>query len=125
MTLNLIQAIAREEGWGVEGAIPTRDHNPGDIVFGQFAQKHGCLHCDGRFADFPCDAAGFQAMYDLLAIHYVGLTLSAALAKWAPSTENDTSSYLKNVSQWTGLAPNAIVTLADLGPRPVAPTESS
>ena len=117
--MNLVQAIAREEGWGKAGDVPTRDHNPGDIDFGQFAQKHGCLHCDGRFADFPSDAAGFACMYDLLAEHYVGLTLTAALNKWAPPIENQTNSYIANVAGWMGVEPSHVLTLEDLGPRPI------
>jgi len=43
-------AVARAEGFGVKHAIPTRNHNPGDI-------KQGC-----RYIHFRNDAEGWTAL---------------------------------------------------------------
>lgn len=36
-------------------------------------------------------------------------TIAALIAAYAPSSENDTSTYIQNVSSWTGIAPTAIL----------------
>lgn len=41
---------------------------------------------------------------------YLGLTLDAAIEKWAPSSENNHAAYLKNVVAMTGLDPQTILT---------------
>jgi hypothetical protein len=107
--MTVIEAIAREEGYGIPGAIPTRDNNPGDIIYGSFAKAHGAIQ-DGRFAKWPTSQDGFAAMRALLLQHYAGMPLGDALNKWAPPIENNTSSYTANVCKWTGLTPETILT---------------
>ena len=114
--MTFIEAIARMEGWGVKGDIPTRDNNPGDIVNGKFAQAHGALAgTTGRFAQFPTPAAGFAALRDLLCQHYVGMTVADALNKYAPPVENNTNRYIGCVCGWTSLTPETILTVENIG----------
>ncbi len=113
--MTLIEAIARMEGWGVPEAHPTRDNNPGDICAGEFSRAAGAAGADGRFAVFPSPDAGFKALRDLLTRHYVGMTLQAAIAKYAPACENDTARYVANVCAWTGLEPSTILTTENIG----------
>jgi hypothetical protein len=114
--MTLMEAIAREEGFYVARTLPNRRNNPGDIVEGTFAQAHGALPTDGsRFAHFPSADVGFNAMRSLLNAHYLGLTVSEALNKWAPPVENQTNSYIANVCKWTGLTPDTIVTKEIIG----------
>lgn len=108
--MNFLQAIAREEGFYAPGTRPQRNHNPGDVEWGKFAQAHGATHGDPRFAVFPDDETGFAAMKALfLASSYRGLTVSAALNRWAPPIENDVSAYLGNVCKWGGCSPTDII----------------
>jgi hypothetical protein len=107
--VTLVEAIAREEGFYVPGTRAERNNNPGNIEYGSFAAHHGATGSDGRFAVFPDNATGFAALRELLMIHYAGMTLEAALNKFAPPFENDVSSYLLNVCQWTGAAPTDII----------------
>lgn len=107
--MTLLEAMAREEGFYVKGTRPNRNNNPGDIEFGPFAQAHGSIKSDGRFAIFPTSEAGFEAMKALLLKHYSGLTLEAALNKYAPPVENDTNTYLNRVCEWTGLKPGTLI----------------
>jgi len=51
---------------------------------GRFTQAHGATCGDPRFAVFPFWTDGFAAMRALLLSAYVGLTVEAALNKWAP-----------------------------------------
>ena len=116
--MTFIEAIAREEGFGIAGDIPTRDNNPGDICAGSFATAEGATGTDpknGRFATFATPEDGFHALRDLLVKHYAGMTIHDALNKYAPSVENDTSSYESHVCSWTGLTPETIRTAENIG----------
>ncbi len=115
--LTICQAFAREEGFGVPNGRATRNNNPGDIIWGAFAQSHGATraevvgpHATPRFAFFPDPPTGFSAMKILLLKHYKGLTITQTLAKYAPSSDNNnTGSYIANVCKWTGLTPDTII----------------
>jgi hypothetical protein len=114
--LTIIQAIARMEGWGIVGDLPTRNNNPGDIDNGRFAKAHGAEPgTSGRFAVFETPADGFSALRALLLAAYVGLTVEAALNKYAPPCENQTNAYIGNVCKWTGLTPDTILTVENIG----------
>ena len=65
---NFAQAVAKAEGFGVKGTIPTRCHNPGDIR--SFAQG---VHYPGQvglnrngYVIFKNDAAGFAVLKTLI-----------------------------------------------------------
>jgi hypothetical protein len=113
--LSFMESIAREEGFYVKGSRPERCNNPGDIEWGKFTQAHGATGGDPRFAIFPTPEAGFAAMRALLTTAYVGLTVEAALNKWAPPVENNVSAYLHNVCQWSGLRPDTVLTAENIG----------
>jgi hypothetical protein len=108
MDYNFLEAVAREEGYYVKGSRPQRNNNPGDIEFGTFAEAHGATKgTDGRFAIFDSPEAGFAAMKALFqSSHYIDLTVSEALNRWAPPVENKTNLYIVNVCKWTGLLPS-------------------
>ena len=103
-----LEAIAREEGFYVKDTRAQRNHNPGNIEYGKFSIAHGALRGDPRFAVFPTAVDGFACMSALFKSAYQGLTVAQAIAKWAPSNENDTQSYINNVCKWTGLTPASI-----------------
>ena len=114
--MNLMEAIAREEGYYVLGGRANRNNNPGDIEYGQFASTHGATRIEllpaprtPRFAYFPDVKTGFEAMRQLLILHYKGMTVSQALNKYAPPVENETNSYIANVCKWVGCTPDTIV----------------
>jgi hypothetical protein len=108
--MTFLEAIAREEGWLNLASRCRRNLNPGDIEFGKFAQAHGAQASDGRFAIFPSAEAGFGAMRVLFqAPTYRGLTVAQAIARWAPSNENNTNSYVTNVCAWAGCQPSDVI----------------
>lgn len=110
-----VEAIARQEGFGVAGARPTRDDNPGDIVYGRWAAAHGATQ-DGRFAKWTTVQDGVEAERKLLIDDYLGLTVRQALNKWAPASDgNNVSAYEANVCEWTGLTPETVLTAANIG----------
>lgn len=108
--MNFLQAVAREEGFYNLGTRPQRNLNPGDIEWGKFAQAHGATGTDGRFAKFPTADAGFAAMKALFqAPSYRGLTVAAALNRWAPPVENHTNIYIDNVCKWANCHPTDVI----------------
>jgi hypothetical protein len=126
MLLTFIQAVARQEGWGVAGDIPTRDNNPGDIEMGALAERDGAIGVDARnprFARFATAEAGFAALRDLLNHGrgddgkplYLGKTVHDALNTYAPPVENDTSAYEANVCEWSGMSPATVLTAENIG----------
>lgn len=81
-----------------EGTRASRNNNPGNIEFGDFARSQGAVGSDGRFAVFPTPNAGYQAMRALLSgERYGNLTVAQAITKWAPPSENDTQGYISSI----------------------------
>lgn len=59
------EAIAKAEGFGTKGTVPTRFHNPGDIKARRPHQYPGqCGLSPHGYAVFCSDRAGWQALYD-------------------------------------------------------------
>src|SRR5690348_200407 len=112
------------EGWLIYNSRARRNHNPGNINWGRFAMTHGATKIEEtpytnespRFAFFPSDQIGWEAMSSLLEAHYLGLTVKQAIYKWAPPTENNSEAYCENVCRWTGLTPDTVLTSALLAP---------
>jgi len=108
--MTFLEAIARMEGFYVPGSRPNRNRNPGDIEFGKFAIAHGATGSDGRFAVFPDPDTGFAAMKLLFqAPGYKGLTVAAALNRWAPPVENQTNHYIAAVCEWANCKPTDVI----------------
>lgn len=82
-----------------QGVRSWRNNNPGNIEYGTFAQANGAVGTDGRFAVFPTYEAGRAAKAALIfeGGNYKNLTLSAAIARYAPASENNTAWYAKTV----------------------------
>lgn len=90
----------------VQGNRNWRNNNPGNLEYGDFAQSHGAIGTDGRFAVFPSYDAGRSAKENLIfeSPNYRDLPLSAAISRYAPSFENDTQGYLDQVARSAGVS---------------------
>jgi TP901 family phage tail tape measure protein len=79
------------------GSRSWRNNNPGNIEYGSFARSMGATGHDGRFAKFPSYEAGRKAQEKLLfeSKGYRDLTLSQAIRRWAPASENNVPAYLR------------------------------
>lgn len=125
--MTILQAMARQEGFGVPGARPTVNNNPLDLEFGPEASEFGATGTDGRFAIFPDAETGWNAGRRWLSVParfdanrnlvggYMGATIEQAINRFAPPVENETSAYVQNVCKWTGLTPTTILTPQLLG----------
>ena len=80
-----------------DGSRSWRNKNPGNIEAGNFAEANGSIGSDGRFAIFPTEEAGENAMRKLIfeGKNYKDLPLKDAIARYAPSSENNVPAYIK------------------------------
>lgn len=122
-------AIAQVEGFNAKGDKPNRpqrNHNPGDIEYGDFAKSQGATGTDGRFAIFPDDETGTKALYALLqSSKYADLTIPQAINKFAPPNENNTKGYSDSVLKQTGLSATTTVRQALSGIQGASSTVAS
>lgn len=83
----------------VGGSRSWRNNNPGNMEYGTFAKAHGAIGTDGRFAIFPDEATGQRARAALIfnGDKYRNLTLTQAIERYAPSSENHTTAYQRRV----------------------------
>ena len=71
---------------------------------------------DGTFEQFSSMAYGFRAAIKTIQTYirkYECNTLRSIIQRWAPPTENDTTSYINNVSKRTGIQPDVTITPTD------------
>ena len=70
---------------------------------------------DKSFKSFSSLPYGYRAGFVILGSYLSrGLnTIEKIISKWAPSVENDTESYIKNVEKWSGVTRYKVLTSAD------------
>lgn len=95
------QAIARAEGYGVPGAIPTVRNNPGNIK-----------DETGQIATYPTPAAGWAALYRQVAMMFTGESrwyrpdMSIAEIARIYTGEASYMNWANNVSRFLGVTPD-------------------
>jgi hypothetical protein len=93
----LIAAIEKREGFGVQGTLPTRLNNPGDLLF---RKQPGALpyHVLGRdgvdrvYAEFDTLANGVKGLRNQIALDATFArheTLREFVHKWAPASDGN------------------------------------
>jgi hypothetical protein len=98
MKMGLIEAIANAiataEGFFVDGALPQRDNNPGDLRAAPWLQ-HPVVA--GGFWAAPSVGAGVAGLLHQIALDIArGMSLHDLIYAWAPPTDNNkTASYLQ------------------------------
>jgi hypothetical protein len=129
-------AIAQFEGFGKAGSIATVNNNPGNLMYGTFAQQHGAtgyvLTPGGNIATFP-DVGTGSAAEDALVNNYAtkGATLNDLINAWAPPTAPGnsnaaTQNYAAYVANSLGVDPTTSVSsLAGVGGSTTPGTPSS
>ena len=106
----LATLIARMEGFGKPGAIPTVRHNPGDLRHGPHAHHPGDPNAVGTY---DSDAEGWDDLERQLGLYAArGMTLREMVAIYAPPSENDTLNYLNFICDALGLAAETPVSVA-------------
>ena len=114
--VGIATAIARQEGYFIAGSRAQRNHNPGNIDYGQWAKDHGSIgiehpeaHETPRFARFPTAAMGWAALLELLQTEYKGYTIEQFVRKFAPSIENNVLAYIEALCHYTGLTSETVI----------------
>jgi hypothetical protein len=103
-TKRLAEAIAAAEGFGVAGAIPTVNHNPGDL------KVPGSRLVNGH-TFFETDEAGWSALYRQIGLMRSGkstvykpdFTFEQVARKYAEGWQN----WLANVTRVLGVSPQS------------------
>jgi hypothetical protein len=110
----LAQLIARQEGYGIPGAIPTVRRNPGDLRHSPHSQHPGGPAHRDDVGTIDTDAHGWSDLERQLQIYAEeGLTLRQMIHLYAPEQDhNNTSAYLEFVCRGLGLAPDTKVSEA-------------
>lgn len=93
-------------------------NNPGNIEKTRGLNKwQGEYECTrARFACFDTMPHGYRAMFVLLR-NYINDgddTITKILNRWAPSSENDTAAYVRNVVSWSGVAAHQVIDADDI-----------
>ena len=89
-----------------------RNHNPLNIRRTGKDQWKGMteVQSDRAFVQFKSLEYGWRAAFYLLTRTYYHkyrlYTIRGIISRWAPSSENDTSAYIANVSRLTGIDPD-------------------
>jgi hypothetical protein len=118
MVPRLAELIAAEEGYGIPGALPTRDDNPGDLRHSPHSfHAPGAPNAIGQI-DSPAD--GWNDLVRQLNLYvqdHPTWTVADAIYEWAPpSDNNDTTAYLNYVVNGLGCTPTTLLSDALLIP---------
>lgn len=92
-----------------------RNKNPGNIRIGQPWQGLSAKQTDPDFCQFIDPTWGIRAIAEILHTYADEgiMTLRQAINRWAPSTENDTSVYVSDVSEQTSIQPDITISLME------------
>lgn len=93
-----------------------RNNNPGNIIKSEITWAGEVECADPKFECFESKEFGILAMVRLITVyekaHGIN-TLSGIVARWAPSTENNTVAYLQWMQSFTKLPLNEPLDLTD------------
>ena len=87
------------------GSMAWRDNNPGNLVYNAYTASLGAIGSNNGFAVFPDVATGTAALTSLLnGSTYQNLSVNAAIARYAPAFENNTTAYQALVTGALGVS---------------------
>lgn len=93
-------------------SLADTNNNPGNIRDTSWSRNlPGYVGANKGFAVFDSPSSGFAGQVQLLR-NYLNKgynTIASIVSRYAPSSENDTNSYINNISKWTGLDPNTVL----------------
>ena len=101
----IASAIASGEGFFVNGALPQRNNNPGDLRAAPWLINPVVSH---GFWEAPTAAEGIAGLYHQIALYIArGYTLRRLIEAWAPPSDgNNTDNYVSETARRTGLDPD-------------------
>jgi hypothetical protein len=110
----LAQIIAREEGFGIPGKIPTMRHNPGDLRHSPHSEHPGGPAHKDDIGTIDTNTDGWADLERQLVIFAnEGMTLRSMIFDvYAPPSENNSQAYLDFICAGLGLGPETPVSEA-------------
>ena len=86
------------------GTRAWRNNNPGNLVYTAFTREQGAIGECGKYAVFPDEETGMNALRKLLeSDSYRKLTIEAAIKRYDPSGASANALYLSKLKKLTGL----------------------
>lgn len=85
------------------GTWAWRNHNPGNVRPGYYANLHHPIGATYNLAIFADDESGRAALHDLLRAKYGNYSIHRMIYKFAPPTENPTKKYEEYLHETTGI----------------------
>lgn len=111
----LASLIAKREGFGIPGALPTRQNNPGDLMHAP-GEIHpaNAPNSIGSFDSIEAGWAALERQLQLFAARRIQpdnhlMTIQDMVYVYAPPSSNDTADYLNFVCEGLGCGPNTTV----------------
>jgi hypothetical protein len=108
----IAELIAKEEGYGIPGALPTRDNNPGDLRHSP--HSFHLPSAPNAIGQIDSPAYGWDDLVRQLNLYVEenpNITVAGAVYCYAPPTENNSEGYLTYVIN--GLGCNGETLLSD------------
>lgn len=93
-----------------------RNNNPGNIRRNSDVFQGEIASTDKAFKQFKTMAYGYRAIFCILRTYYQNYhlkTIRQLIGRWAPSSENDTESYVSQVSDYSGIPADDPLTITD------------
>jgi len=99
-----------------EGTLASKNNNPGNL---RLAGQEGAEQGEGGFARFSSPEAGYNALQDQIELDKKrDLTVREFISKYAPPSENDTETYVKQFAETLNVDENS--KLSEIGTARVA-----
>lgn len=87
-----------------KGSRAWRNNNPGNLRYSPFSRKEGAIGECGKYAVFPDEETGMNALRKLLATEsYQKLTIAAAVNRYSPEGAAGVALYISKLKKLTGL----------------------
>lgn len=95
-----------------------RNNNPGNIRVGNDWQGEGAVsnRTDRQFEQFVSLEYGYRALLITLRTYITKhkcTTLRTIITRWAPKHENDTETYIRRASEYSGILPGKVLKATD------------
>jgi hypothetical protein len=102
----LLAIYRKEASYAKPGTLADTNNNPGNLRFGDWQTEHGGAK-NGGFTKFPTMDDGIRASAHLLSLSLYKDAVAkrdwgGVISVYAPSSENDTATYAKQMDEWTG-----------------------
>jgi hypothetical protein len=104
----LAEVIAKEEGYGIPGSVPTRDNNPGDLRHSP--HSFHTPSAPDAIGQIPTPQEGWDDLERQLDLDATrSMTIQELIYSYAPPGENNTPAYLEYVCADVPCSPTDLV----------------